>query len=133
MIFFFQSLKSVTQTSASLVPRSGDLDSNDPHEARDLTGGAEDTVPRVIHPGSSPANSQPASGGTSGGTANRYLHLDERNKQEAGETGFEALSALSRLSAKIAADGTVSVQSLADGGPRIVSVLNGFIHKPKSS
>ena len=129
MIFFFHSLKSVPQTSASLVPRSVDSDNNDPHEPRDLTGGAEDTVPRVIHAGSSPANSQTASGGT----ANRYLHLDERNKQEAGETGFEALSALSRLSAKIAEDGSVSVQSLADGGPRIVSVMNGFIQKPKSS
>ena len=101
-----------------------------PHEVRDLTEGAADTVPRAIHPGSSPAGSQSSS---PAGTANRYLHLDERNKQEAGETGFEALSALSRLSAKIAADGSVSFQSLSDQGPRIVSVLSGFTNTPKSS
>lgn len=63
-------------------------------------------------PRETPSNSQPASNQT----ANRFLQPDEREKQEAGETGFEALSALGRLSAKIGMEESLFNQSLSAPG-----------------
>ena len=66
------------------------------------------TVPRET-----PSNSQP----TGNQTANRFLQPDDREKQlEPGETGFEALSALGRLSDKIGMEGSLFNQSLSAPG-----------------
>ena len=66
------------------------------------------TVPKETPSNSQPANNQ---------TANRFLQPDDREKQqEAGETGFEALSALGRLSAKIGMEESLFDQSLSAPG-----------------
>ena len=77
-----------------IIPKPSDGDNNLPllPAVNHLPGSPAMTVPRGV-----PSNSQPASNQS----ANRFLKADEKEKQEAGETGFEALSALGRLSAKI--------------------------------
>lgn len=78
-----------------------------PSDGDNVTGSPAMTLPRET-----PSNSQPASNQT----ANRFLQPDEREKQEAGETGFEALSALGRLSAKIGMEESLFNQSLSAPG-----------------
>lgn len=86
-----------------IIPKPSDGDNAVNH----LTGSPAMTLPRET-----PSNSQPASNQT----ANRFLQPDEREKQEAGETGFEALSALGRLSAKIGMEESLFNQSLSAPG-----------------
>ena len=94
-----------------IIPKPGNRDNGLPRllpSVNHLTGSPAITVPRET-----PSNSQPASNQT----ANRFLQPDDREKQlEAGETGFEALSALGRLSAKIGMDGSLFNQSLSVPG-----------------
>lgn len=85
-----------------IIPKPSDGDN-----VNHLTGSPAMTLPRET-----PSNSQPASNQT----ANRFLQPDEREKQEAGETGFEALSALGRLSAKIGLEESLFNQSLSAPG-----------------
>lgn len=92
-----------------IIPKPSDGDNvlPHPHAVNHLTGSPAMNLPRET-----PSNSQPASNQT----ANRFLQPDEREKQEAGETGFEALSALGRLSAKIGMEESLFNQSLSAPG-----------------
>ncbi|KAL9988849.1 hypothetical protein ACROYT_G003339 [Oculina patagonica] len=69
-----------------------------PSAGSHLTGSPAITVPRETASNSHYASDQ---------TGDRFLQPDETDKQEAGETGFEALSALGRLSAKIGIEGNL--------------------------
>lgn len=86
--------KNTSGKYVSIIPKPSNGDNGVPllPAVNHLSGSPAMTVPRGV-----PSNSQPASYQS----ANRFLQPDEKEKQEAGETGFEALSALGRLSAKI--------------------------------
>ena len=94
-----------------IIPKPGDGDNGLPQllpaAVNHSTGSHALTVSRET-----PSDSQPASNQT----ANRFLQPDDKEKQEAGETGFEALSALGRLSAKIGLEESVFNQSLSAPG-----------------
>ena len=93
-----------------IIPKPGDGDNGLSRllpAVNHSTGSPAMTVPRET-----PSNSQRASHQT----ANRFLQPDGREKQESGETGFEALSALGRLSAKIGMEESFFDQSLSPLG-----------------
>lgn len=94
-----------------IIPKPGGGDNGLPQllpAENHLTGSPAMTVPRETPSNSLPAGNQ---------TANRFLQPDDREKQlEPGETGFEALSALGRLSAKIGMEGSLFNQSLSAPG-----------------
>ena len=89
-----------------IIPKPSDGDNVLPHPHA-VTGSPATTLPRETSSNSQPCSDQ---------TANRFLQPDEREKQEAGETGFEALSALGRLSAKIGMKESLFDQSLSAPG-----------------
>ncbi|XP_068740022.1 zinc finger protein 442-like isoform X2 [Montipora capricornis] len=94
----------VSQSTSVSAPKSFDEANNNSREGGDLTGYPVGVVPRISHPHNSPVTAHPGSKET----PKRYLHPDERNNANAGETGSEALSALRRLSAKIGIEAVVS-------------------------